>query len=412
MSFFELRSFTDMMRTLGYPRFISIESFRQPNFPLVADILVWLLSKFDIDIPSEYETEQQRVLLIRSAAEMLALKVQIKVNTKRLYQADNYAVKELLKIVTVLYNALESDKSDADDDDDEGASYVPVDISSKIDDIKLARQLASDITTKGANFYGLLNKEVSLRETRSNALSKHIELSKAEQAVKEQTQAAKAEMEEVQRQIHGIAGAEAALDAKIEKKKLELERTQKRMEGMQRVRPAFMEEYEKLEGELAVLWEEYVVKHRILAYLEQAKNQVEQAQERRHQEQIAAARKLLEASKTQEQEMKFLDNNSIDNLAAIEDDSKPLKAPSRMDGMGRRVFGTMSGAGLEEDDDDSASLLGSDSDLLLGAGQDSDLGTDDDDDIALGDKMMANVAAVTAGGSVANKPVDLSDDDF
>jgi Clusterin-associated protein-1 len=63
--------FTDMLRTLGYPRFISIESFRKPNFPLVADILVWLLSKFDVEIPAQYGTEQQRVILIRTAAEML-----------------------------------------------------------------------------------------------------------------------------------------------------------------------------------------------------------------------------------------------------------------------------------------------------------------------------------------------------
>ncbi|XP_059478392.1 clusterin-associated protein 1 [Neocloeon triangulifer] len=412
MSFFELRNFTDMMRTLGYPRFISIESFRQPNFPLVADILVWLLSKFDVQIPSAYETEQQRIFLIRTSAETLATKIQIKVNTKRLYQADNYAVKELLKVVTVLYNALDSDKSDENDEDEEGASYVPIDISSKIEDIKLARQLASDITTKGANFYDLLGKEVELRENRTIALSKHIELSKAEQAVKEQTQAAKTELEEVQKQIQGISGAEAALDAKIEKKRLELERTQKRLQGMQKVRPAFMEEYEKLESELAVLWEEYVIKHRILTYLEQAKTQVEQAEERRHQEQIAAVRKLLEASKTQE-EMKFLDNSSLDNLTMMDDENKPMKTPSRMDvpGTGRKVFGSMTGAGLEDDEDDSASLLGSDSDLLLGGGQDSDLGTDDDDDIPLGDKMAANVAAVS-GGPSAPKPQELSDDDF
>jgi Clusterin-associated protein-1 len=67
-------------------------------------------------------------------------------------------------------------------------------------------------------------------------LSKHIELSKAEQAVKEATEAARSELKEVQKQILGVANTEAALDAKIEKKRLELERTQKRLQGMQRVR--------------------------------------------------------------------------------------------------------------------------------------------------------------------------------
>jgi len=75
----------------------------------------------------------------------------------------------------------------------------------------------------------------------------------------------------------------------------------------------------------------------------------------------------------------------------------------------------MSGVGLEEDDDDSASLLGSDSDLMLGAGQDSDLGTDDDDDIPIGpigDKMMAASAAALGVGPPGPKPQELSDDDF
>jgi hypothetical protein len=75
----------------------------------------------------------------------------------------------------------------------------------------------------------------------------------------------------------------------------------------------------------------------------------------------------------------------------------------------------MSGAGMDEDEDDSGSLLGSDSDLMLGNGQDSDLGSDDDDDIplALGEKMAANSAAVIGvAPQGATKPQEFSDDDF
>ena len=42
MSYRELRNFKEIMCTLGYPRLISIENFKQPHFELVADILVWL----------------------------------------------------------------------------------------------------------------------------------------------------------------------------------------------------------------------------------------------------------------------------------------------------------------------------------------------------------------------------------
>ena len=38
------------MRGLGYPRIISIENFRRPNFELVADVLYWLAQKYDPNI--------------------------------------------------------------------------------------------------------------------------------------------------------------------------------------------------------------------------------------------------------------------------------------------------------------------------------------------------------------------------
>ena len=37
--------FTEMMRALGYPRLISMENFRSPNFPLVAEVLTWLVQR-------------------------------------------------------------------------------------------------------------------------------------------------------------------------------------------------------------------------------------------------------------------------------------------------------------------------------------------------------------------------------
>lgn len=37
--------FTERMKALGYPRIISMDNFRTPNFELVADILFWLLKR-------------------------------------------------------------------------------------------------------------------------------------------------------------------------------------------------------------------------------------------------------------------------------------------------------------------------------------------------------------------------------
>lgn len=65
--------FTEMMRALGYNRLISMENFRTPNFPLVAEILIWLVRRFDpdADIHSEFTTEDDRVMLVRSVAQFM-----------------------------------------------------------------------------------------------------------------------------------------------------------------------------------------------------------------------------------------------------------------------------------------------------------------------------------------------------
>jgi clusterin-associated protein 1 len=91
-----------------------------------------------------------------------ATKAHIKMNTKKLYQADGYAVKELLKVTSVLYNAMKTNvMSFSDPTEDDGP--ITFDISSRIQDLKEARRLASVITTKGASLYELLGKEVDLR---------------------------------------------------------------------------------------------------------------------------------------------------------------------------------------------------------------------------------------------------------
>lgn len=65
----------EMLRALGYPNLVSMESFRSPNFSLVADLLVWLTKRFDpdSDIPLEINTEDERVKLIRNAAQFMVI---------------------------------------------------------------------------------------------------------------------------------------------------------------------------------------------------------------------------------------------------------------------------------------------------------------------------------------------------
>ena len=90
----------------------------------------------------DIEGEQDRVIFIRTVAQIIvrttrrrsvltrwlfslqATKAHMKLNTKKLYQADGYAAKEILKVITPLYKALrESENKELDDEDDVDHQY-------------------------------------------------------------------------------------------------------------------------------------------------------------------------------------------------------------------------------------------------------------------------------------------------
>lgn len=108
MSFRELRNFCELMRGLGYHRNISMENFREPNFELVADILFWFSTRYDptADISDDIEDEKDRVIFIRSVCQLFATKARIQLNPKKLYEAQGFAVKEMLKIAIMMYKAV------------------------------------------------------------------------------------------------------------------------------------------------------------------------------------------------------------------------------------------------------------------------------------------------------------------
>lgn len=62
--------FTEIMRALGYPRLISLDNFRVPNFELVADALYWMVKRYDpdIDISDNIESENDRVDFLTGVA--------------------------------------------------------------------------------------------------------------------------------------------------------------------------------------------------------------------------------------------------------------------------------------------------------------------------------------------------------
>ncbi|XP_029003353.1 clusterin-associated protein 1 homolog [Betta splendens] len=366
MSYRDLRNFTEMMRALGYPRLISMENFRTPNFSLVAEILIWLVKRYEphMDIPTDVDMESDRIFFIKAVAQFMATKAHIKLNTKHLYQADGYAVKEMLKVTSVLYSAMKTKQMALEDQVEEDNSKFKFDISSRISDLKAARQLASEVTLKGASLYDLLGKEVDLREMRTAAIARPLEINETEKALRSAIKEVLESVEKTNEMVNNVVSDATSLDAKIEKKKQELERNQKRLQTLQSVRPAFMDEYEKIEEELQKQYETYVEKFRNLCFLESQLDEYHRLEQERFEEAENTLRMMQHKIREEERDLmrsSLKDEDSDMDVpedegsgSDMEESRPPKPRPTRnnlMAGRGARFIGSMQGGDSDETED-------------------------------------------------------------
>eukprot|EP00940_MAST-03C_sp_MAST-3C-sp2_P001789 g1789.t1 len=285
------------MRSLGYPRIISVENFRTPNFALVADTLYWMVHKYDpnIMISDEITTQSDRVNFISRVVKVMNGQAQLKLHPKRLYAANGKAVRELLKFARLLHAAQRenmtlraakdeantdtngADSKEENDDDKKAPEHVGA-----LDEIVLpqmhnTKALANEITSSGAKLFDLLGYEEDLREKREKAL-RFLDAAQGtrgttesgflEKKVQELIMAQEENIAAMAKQCADLEHDERTLAKKIKKKKSEVERSEKRLSSLQNVRPAFMDELEKLEDDLKKNYSVYLERYRNLDYLE------------------------------------------------------------------------------------------------------------------------------------------------
>ncbi|XP_066186192.1 clusterin-associated protein 1 isoform X2 [Sylvia atricapilla] len=413
MSFRDLRNFTEMMRALGYPRIISMENFHTPNFRLVSEVLLWLVKRYEphSDIPGDVDTEQDRVFFIKAVAQFMATKAHIKLNTKRLYQADGYAVKELLKVTSVLYGAMNTQGGQRAELPEEDSNKFKFDLGSKIADLKAARQLASEITSKGAVLYDLLGKEVELREARTESIARPLEINEAEKVMKIAISSVLDEVQKTKDMLNNVALDEASLEAKIEKRKLELERSQKRLQTLQSVRPAFMDEYEKIEKQLEKQYSTYLEKFRNLTYMEQLLDDQRRTEQEMFEEAANMLRLIQNRLKEEEQHLLKSGGNDDSDIEIQEDEGSDSEGDLQITrhristeallqgGVGTRIVGSMQGGDMEEDDDSGDSEIDLDED-------------EEEEEEDLEDDSMEIAPGKSSLRARKPEPLEQSDNDF
>ena len=274
MSYRELRNFCEIMRSLNYPRTVSMENFRVANFKLTAEIIFWLVKRFapKFKLSDNIEDEKARVDFIKTACIFFYQNLKVQLNPKKLYAADGHAVQELLKVAQILYDAKKTVESEKD------FSYgQELDISSKKNDLNQMKNISGEIVDLGLNLLDLLDKEKGLKQSREDAInyldsiSKDYDSSKGEEIQNKimgilsgQEEA----LEQLDSHVNDLKQKENELNQELQVKKVELERAEKRLESLQHASPTHQNELMQYENDLAIIYKMYVEKIRNQAYLE------------------------------------------------------------------------------------------------------------------------------------------------
>ena len=268
----------------------------------------------EISISDEISTESDRVLFLKSTAKIMLSKARVKLNLKRLYAADGYAVRELLKIANMLRDA--TTKAEGRED---AVAVESLDLDRKNLDPKQVREHATDITRCGAFLYDVLQNEIQSRDLRYRAVNSNIDLEEIERAVQNSIQSVKENITNLDIQLDELDKYKTNLESKIEKRRAELERSEKRLSTLQSVRPAYMDEYEQLQAKMQDLYTKYLERHRNLEYLE---SQLELHRSTEQRQIDAASKKIRKMQRRlQDEEMRILRGEvAIDDEDDAEDD--------------------------------------------------------------------------------------------
>ncbi len=321
------------MRIIQYPRVVSIQSFQRPNFELVADLLCFMVLRYDTDIPihDSIDNEQNRVRFITGIVKAMYLRANIKLNAKKLYSADGHAVKELLKLASLLSNTAklardeESNKNinDVYNDNESKVSDMPSfrrddNLTKHIDmsDVKRLRKLASELTEKGARVFDLLKTEQEMKhrsqkedtlkflDAASTGFDDCPEIKHVESTLNQMLEKKQRDVADIEQECKVMESDKSDIIEDIKRKKLDFERNKKRLESIQNARPAFMDEYEQLEIELQKHYELYMERYRNVHYLKKEMEKFQKEEEEKLDEIQRVKRKLQ--SQIKEEELKIL----------------------------------------------------------------------------------------------------------
>ncbi|XP_034668725.1 clusterin-associated protein 1 [Drosophila subobscura] len=267
MSFKDVRDLGEQLKLLGFPRVFPLQSLANQHgslasFHIVSELLQWLAGLMEPGtvLSGGVDTEEQRVLLVRSATEFFVTKSAIRLNPRKLYAAAAVTASELQKITRLLIAPSQTEAEREEEERDQYRSLNQVDIGDKMEELRRARELSADLTQRGAALYDLLSKELLHKESRQTQAQRPMELLGVERTLKNAIQASQLKLQSSRAQLEAGRVELNALSSKLQRKRAELERTKQRLEALQKIRPAHMAEFEECEKELQALFQRYFLR--------------------------------------------------------------------------------------------------------------------------------------------------------
>jgi len=173
-----------------------------------------------------------------------------------------------------------------------------------MNDMKMARELTSEITECGLRLFELLKNEDQNKKARQQAIqllySGELDMDKVETEINQMATSLRGESERMDEMCKKLQEDEESLQEKITKKESDLDRCRKRLKDLENVRPAFMDEFEKLEKELEKYYTVYIEKFRNVEYLEHQLEQYNQAEQEKLEESERNLKRMQKRLKEEE----------------------------------------------------------------------------------------------------------------
>ncbi|KAL0219966.1 hypothetical protein P9112_005619 [Eukaryota sp. TZLM1-RC] len=262
MSFRQLKSLSEHLRSLGFPKHVHTDCFRTPNFNLLAQIAVFLAKRLDpsSSIPQDTETESDRIFLVKSFTQIAFSSASVKLNPSKLYSSDLECVPELLKVSNVCYNALRLSNQSFQ----APPSSLISTLTAKLDEIKMLTTISVDVPSRVVKLMNLVEKEEENAVKRRNVAVAEIDIARCESLVRNSIQNLATNTRETKALVQNYDNEIKMIDEKVKNRKTELERSQKRLNGLKTVRPSFMDDLIKLQDEIRSDYDQYVTLHRNL----------------------------------------------------------------------------------------------------------------------------------------------------